>query len=145
YLPELWTNDKTRPLAFIVIGSLLAGLVAVGLTTQRHWISKQSWWPKLWAALPCKEILARLSESYDLYGKQPRTLLFALILSVAIHSGGVLAAWSIGAALDLLGVNLGQYLLYCPLINAFAALPFTVGGLGLREGAYQFFFALQGV
>jgi uncharacterized membrane protein YbhN (UPF0104 family) len=43
-------------------------------------------------------------------------------------------------------VGLLQYFVYCPIINAFAALPVTPGGLGLREGAFKFFFSsLNGV
>ena len=49
-------------------------------------------------------------------------------------------AWAIGHAIEVQGVGLTDYFIYCPLINAFAALPITVGGLGLREGAFKFFF-----
>ncbi|HTU03857.1 MAG TPA: lysylphosphatidylglycerol synthase domain-containing protein, partial [Candidatus Sulfotelmatobacter sp.] len=43
------------------------------------------------------------------------------------------------------GVPLGRFFLYVPLITALAMVPVSVAGLGVREGAVVFFFAKAGV
>ena len=53
----------------------------------------------------------------------------------------MIVAWFVGLALGVEGLGIGSYLVYCPLINAFAAIPISVGGLGLRETAFLFFFS----
>lgn len=144
-LQTLLNHDKTRPLAYLVIGSLATAMIAIALTTQRHRIASQSWWKYVWQYIPGKRILVILSESYDLYGKHPRTLLLALILSIGVHASMVVAIWFIGGAIRIENVGLENYFVYCPLINAFAAIPITISGLGLREEAFKFFFSMRGV
>ncbi len=145
YLPVLLGDEKTRIIAISIIVSLVIAVLGIGLTTQRHHLTSKPWWKSIWHYVPGKEILCKLSESYNLYGKYPGTLLIALILSLGVHVSSVFVAWSVGRAIEIKGVSLLHYFVYCPMINAFSAIPITVGGLGLREGAFKFFFSLQSV
>lgn len=141
----LLSHEKTRPLVILILGSLFGTFVAVGLTTQRHRITSQSWWDRIWRLMPCKNILIKLSESYNVYGKHPRTIVITLLLSIGVHLLVVLSALLVGEAIGVTGMSMNHYFTYCPMINAFAAMPITIGGLGLREEAFKFFFSMQGV
>lgn len=144
-LPVLLEHPETQGLAYLVVGGLVAVIVVLALATQRHRITAQPWWDHVWRRMPAKKVFSQLSESYRLYEKQPGTLLIALVLSFAVHLCCVLVAWLIGQALGIETARLVHYLIYCPIINAIAAVPVTVSGLGVREGAFIFFFGLQGV
>jgi glycosyltransferase 2 family protein len=145
YLPKLMGNPSTSPLAISVLVAITVSILGLLLTTQRHHLMRMSWWPAVWARVPFKAIFSSLSTSYDAYGKYPIALFNALLLSVGVHVCGVLAAWFVGGALGIEGVRLLEYFIYCPIINAISAIPISVGGLGLREQAFAFFFALSGV
>lgn len=145
HLPVLWDDGQMRPLAILVLASPVVALFLIGVTAQRHRFATKSWWQTLWRLVPGKKLMITLSESYDMYGKHPRALFIALLLSIGVHVCAVLVAWFVGGAINIKGVGLADYFVYCPLINAFAAIPVTVGGLGLREGAFTFFFSKQGV
>ncbi len=145
HLPVLWDDGQMRPLATLVLASPVVALLLIGVTAQRRRFATKSWWQTLWRLVPGKKLMSTLSESYDVYGKHPGELFMALLLSIGVHVGAVLAAWFVGGAIGIEGVGLADYFVYCPLINVFAAIPVTVGGLGLREGAFKFFFSKQGV
>lgn len=145
HLPVLWDDSQMRPLATLVLASPVVALLLIGVAAQRHRFATKSWWQTLWQLVPGKKLMSTLSESYDIYGKRPGALFIALLLSIGVHVCLVLAAWFVGGAIDIEGVRLADYFVYCPLINVFAAIPVTVGGLGLREGAFKFFFSKQGV
>ncbi|MBI4025083.1 MAG: flippase-like domain-containing protein [Verrucomicrobia bacterium] len=146
HLSALLSDTDTRPVAFLVIASLAGALVVVALTTQRHRITAQPWWKKFWRRLPGKQLLSKLSESYNLYGRYPGVLAGTLALSVGVHVAAVLVAWAVGNAIGIQEVQLIHYFVYCPIINAIAAIPITVSGLGVREAAFLSFFTnMEGV
>lgn len=145
HLPVLWADGQMRPLAILVLASPVVALLLIAVTAQRRRFATKSWWQTLWQLVPGKKLMSTLSESYDIYGKRPSALFIALLLSIGVHVCLVLVAWFVGGAIDIEGVRLADYFVYCPLINVFAAIPVTVGGLGLREGAFKFFFSKQGV
>jgi glycosyltransferase 2 family protein len=140
YSSVLLKDPRTRPLAFKLIASFCIFFFAIFLGFKRHWITSQPWWKKIWHYVPAKKLFSTLSESLRLYEKYPRILAMALLISVGVHVVGVLAAWCIGQALAIQEAQLVHYFVYCPLINAFAAIPATPGGLGIREKAFEFFF-----
>ncbi len=144
-LKALLVHEKTRLLVSVVVGTFLGIIVVVVASTHRHYITSHPWWEWIWRFIPAKNLLSQLSESYNTYGKYPGTLALTLLLSVGGHLLTVVAAWLIGQAMGIQGVSWVHYLIYCPIINAFAAIPITVGGLGLRESAFKFFFSMQGV
>lgn len=94
-----------------------------------------------------KRFSASLHALYDaLYQlhRQPRLLLTAgsvsLINSFCTILATVFAALSIG-----LDINLIYYFIFMPIIWIIITVPVSIGGLGLREGAFVFFFTQVGV
>jgi uncharacterized protein (TIRG00374 family) len=68
----------------------------------------------------------------------------AFALSVALQSIIIVVYYGIGQSLGI-GVPLGVFFLYVPLITTLAMLPISVAGLGVREGGVVYFFAKVGV
>jgi uncharacterized protein (TIRG00374 family) len=140
-LPLLMGHAQTRPVAWAILASLPCAAVAVALFSLRKRLATLPGFSHAWRYMPFKRTLAQLSESYAEYGTRPVALLAALVLSVLVHVSIVVVAWFVGLALGVERPGLGGFLVYCPLINGFAAIPVSVGGLGLRETAFLFFFS----
>lgn len=88
-----------------------------------------------------------LSEFYDYfhsYRNQKGIILKTLLISAVIHLSGFFAVY-------ILALGLGVYvpflacLIFVPLIIMFAALPISISGIGIREGAFVLFFGLIGI
>lgn len=76
--------------------------------------------------------------------KDPSRLVFAFVLSlifqlVAVYTTYLLAL-GLGQAIPLL-----YFLLIFPLVQIVSMFPFTLSGIGVREGAFVYLFALAGV
>jgi uncharacterized protein (TIRG00374 family) len=140
-LPLLMDQPQTRPLAWAILASLPCVGVAIALFSLRKWLGSLPGFSHAWHYMPFKKTLVQLSESYEEYGARPGVLLAALGLSVLVHVSVVVVAWFVGLALGVERLGIGSFLVYCPLINAFSAIPISVGGLGLRETAFLFFFS----
>jgi glycosyltransferase 2 family protein len=145
YSSVLFRIPETKPIAIFVLATLASLIIVIFMLFQRKRFIA---WPIaqwIWKWMPAKELFKKLAESIDLYETHPFALSGALAISISVHCVIVLAAYFIGQAIHLQGVGILQYYVYCPLINAFAAIPATPGGLGLREKAFQFFFSLDKV
>ncbi len=79
-----------------------------------------------------------------IYRQHPQWMLHALGRALLIQLCAVLINTCVVYALDL-SITPGQLLLSMPLITLSTALPITLGGFGIREGAYLFFLGLLGV
>lgn len=69
---------------------------------------------------------------------------WVLLLSLAFHCTVILVNYAIFLALGV-DVSLVQCFLVVPIIMALQMLPISVNGLGVREGAYIYFFGWMGV
>ncbi|MBI3972213.1 MAG: flippase-like domain-containing protein [Chloroflexi bacterium] len=67
-----------------------------------------------------------------------------MVLSFAFHAVVVLLGWATFAAIGA-PVSLGACFLYIPIISAIQLIPVSLNGLGVREGAYVFFFGSAGL
>lgn len=76
--------------------------------------------------------LRRLAHGASLYVKDPRTLLFATLLSFVVQGANVLLAYLMGAALGL-PVPPAYYGVLAPLVTLVSLLPISLNGMGLRE------------
>lgn len=65
-------------------------------------------------------------------------------VSVIYQSIGIVIVYMLGRALDV-DLSLWRYFVYIPLITAITVLPISLAGIGIREGAFVFFFAQAGV
>jgi hypothetical protein len=71
-------------------------------------------------------------------------MLKLVALSVFFQILGVVIVFVVGRAVAI-DLDLGRYFIYIPLITAIAVLPISVLGVGIREGAFVFFFTQAGV
>jgi len=88
-----------------------------------------------------------IRELYDtIYGFQSKRKLFlgALMVSVLTTLFELLAIIALAYALDAV-VPLVYFFLFVPIIWVILVLPVSIGGLGLREGVFAFFFSQVGM
>lgn len=85
-----------------------------------------------------------ISDSFSIYRSYPRFIKKTLALSLTLQFTNIVASYIIALGL---GVNLSflYFLVFIPLIMAIMAIPVSLNGLGLREGAYVVFFNLAGI
>jgi hypothetical protein len=88
-----------------------------------------------------------LSEFYDYfhyYRNQKGVILKALLLSAVVQVIGFCAVYILALGL---GVNIPflACLVFVPLIIMFAAVPLSISGIGIREGAFVLLFGLIGI
>ena len=83
-------------------------------------------------------------EAIHRYRRHHQALGQALVLSGVLQALIIVTYYLIGTSLNL-GVPLGYFFLYVPLITVMAMLPVSVAGLGVREGGVVYFFAKVGV
>lgn len=86
----------------------------------------------------------RLSEAFDVYGHSRGALALAFAMGVVMVFLANLVIWFLAQALGG-GISLLHICLFNPLIAFLLLIPVSIGGLGLSQSAYVFFFALVGV
>jgi len=94
------------------------------------------------ALMPAR--LSKLSATLAPYLGRPVALLPALGLSLLLHFSQVVCQYLLALGIGL-NVPFWFFLLCVPTTNFFAAMPITLNGLGIREGAYIFLFSLAGI
>jgi uncharacterized protein (TIRG00374 family) len=124
-----------------IAGVFVACLVAVALLLQRTWI--ETWGRRLGLdrLLGRIRILRELYASVRLY--RTVDLLRATAASVAWNLMLILGNYLLGLAVGV-DLSLYYYFLFIPIISVLLTLP-SIGGLGIREGAYVFLFSQVGV
>jgi glycosyltransferase 2 family protein len=94
--------------------------------------------PALWSRA------AALYGTFHGYTAYKGALWGAFAASLVFQALRVLGVVALGAALGL-ELGLLSYLVYVPLIIMLTMLPISVGGIGVREGAFVYFFTGAGV
>jgi hypothetical protein len=88
-----------------------------------------------------------LAEFYDYiysYRNQKGVIIKALLISAFVQLSGISAVY-------ILALGIGEHvpflacLIFLPLIIMFTALPISISGIGVREGAFVLFFGLIGI
>jgi len=135
---ELW------PLAAVAVVALLA-LITIGafLISRRisRLISRLLHGSFLHKIAPIWDSLAA---AFEIYRFQYKTLAFAFLIGLT----GIAATSMVNYALTLAlggGVPLVDIFLFTPLIALVLIIPVSIGGLGLSQAAYPFFYGLVGV
>ena len=97
---------------------------------------------KLPARMPGRDKIAELALAYNLYGRAWRPSLAALVLSIPMHVGYFAVFYCAARAYQHDGVRIPTFAELCailPVVNTIAAMPISLGGLGVREGLFQIF------
>jgi hypothetical protein len=90
------------------------------------------------------KIVSELYDYFHSYRNQKGIILKASLISGFVHFSGFLSVY-------ILAIGLGIYipflacLIFVPLIVMFAAVPISISGIGIREGAFVLFFGLIGI
>lgn len=130
--------------AFLVMGiALLLGLQAVRGQADRLLARTSPNPAKRWLAL----LMGKLGELYDsLYAFRGRwrTLLVVLAFSLLFRMGGVCGLYAQTLALRL-PISFIWLMMVISLISVVTAVPLSLNALGIKEGAYVFFFGLAGI
>ncbi len=78
------------------------------------------------------------------FWRYPKSLFYALGLSILLQLCGMTGAYILGMGLGI-GLGYGFYLSVLPLIAVLTVLPISFSGIGVREGGFIFFFHAKGV
>ncbi len=129
------------PMASVLPRSLLATIVGVGLATIVGFFCA----PLVSRLLGATHgRLKALAETVAPYLGRPASLLPAIGLSLILQADLAIAQWVLALGLGL-AIPLRVFLLCMPIANAFASIPITLNGLGLREATYLVMLGLAGV
>ncbi|MBF6570205.1 MAG: flippase-like domain-containing protein [Candidatus Binataceae bacterium] len=88
--------------------------------------------------------LKSLSDTIAPYLSHPTSLIPAIAMSMLLQTMLATAQWVLALGLGL-SIPLRVFLLCMPIANAFASIPVTLNGLGLREATYLVMLGLAGV
>ncbi len=90
--------------------------------------------------LKLDSLVKRAYEAMNIYADHKLKILQAFVLSATAQFFGFFAVYLLSISLKV-DIHLGEVFLIMPIIGVLCALPITMGGLGLREGAFVFFFS----
>lgn len=91
--------------------------------------------------MPKAEVLERSLESCRRFGKSPRDLFLALIISMVLNAVCVFQVYAVATGLSLT-VGLQPLLFIVPAIICLSAIPITPSGLGVRENLFVLLLAV---
>ena len=128
-------------LAWIGLGGLFLGSVAVLNTRVRSAFDKLLWSKLL---TPVKEGLHKLYGCLDIFKRKPRTIAWAAVLALSFQFIRVGIA-PVGAMALRLDTPLVYFFIFVPIITFVQMLPISIGGLGVREASFMYFFSSRGM
>ena len=88
--------------------------------------------------------IVKIDNSCNEYKNYNRVIQRALFLSFVIHVLSILAVYVLSLSINL-EVSLIHLFLFVPLINILIMLPISIGGIGVQEGAFIYFFSKIGI
>lgn len=145
--PGLVAHATLWFLLVLAIGGGLVALAAmvVTLLLRPRWIAAPApaaggsrWLQRLWT------LAARLNDALAQYVRMPGVLLGACALSVVFYALIQLNQYYVIRAFGL-EVALADVAAIAPIITLIAALPISVSGIGISEGAFVFFYMQVGL
>ncbi len=130
------------PMARVLPRSLLMTTIAVGTVTIAGFLCA----PLLnrFLAASARARLKAIGATLAPYLGRPASLLPAIGLSLILQTDLAIAQWMLAVGLGLV-TPLRVFLLCMPIANAFASIPITLNGLGLREATYLVMLGMAGV
>lgn len=114
-------------LPFIVLSFIIASLLFFGLRLGKR-----------------IKILSEFYDYFHSYRNQKGIIVKALLISAFVQFSGIFAVYILALGIRE-HVPFLACLIFLPLIIMFAALPISISGIGIREGAFVLFFGLIGI
>jgi len=91
-----------------------------------------------------REVLAALDASLKIYRGARTTVVVAVLLSIVSNFFIVASSYAVAVGIGT-SISFGYFLAFIPPVLVLSTLPITVGGFGVREGAYLLLFPLVGM
>lgn len=89
--------------------------------------------------------IERLFTSFNVYRNHTGLMVLTLIISFGVQIGCALVNLQAARAIGLEGATWADYLVFIPAIGLISMIPISMGGTGVREGAYVLMFSSVGV
>ena len=134
-----WGNPQSRRASLAVAVTLLI-IAAAGLVLFSRRIGRAVRLDTLIDRLPRRENFRIAIDTLRQLPRSGRTVAAAGGMTVGVHLLLAAGIAAMGRALGL-DVPVGLYFLFVPVIYILAAIPVSIGGLGVVEGMYVVFFA----
>jgi uncharacterized protein (TIRG00374 family) len=145
-LIAIQTTGQQNLREFAVAAAITLGVVGLGflllLSRSVRSLLERIFQNRLLARLA--PLVQRFSHALDAYRNASRALLLALAISLITVFVTNLVNWLLAVSLGG-GISLLHISLFNPLIAFVLMIPISIGGLGLNQSAYVFFFSLVDV
>ncbi len=143
---------ETRVVAYALAACVVLLVLVLVMVFRRNLFEQNAWFRKLENTTRLGGMLSRLYRAFHTCMTHRGLLTETLLLSMVNHGFLILAAFLLGAGLQIRTIpvtdpprppaiqaaaEFGTYLTLFPVINGIAALPLTPGGLGTRDAAAQ--------
>jgi uncharacterized protein (TIRG00374 family) len=132
---------QIAPWAWLALGVVVAGTAIAMLPRSRRVISGLV--PRALEGLVSRR-LQRLYECLDLFWVRPGVMAWVTVLALGFQLFRVAIPLVAAAALHL-QAPVVYFIAFVPIINFLGMLPISLGGLGVREAGYVFFFGTVGM
>lgn len=139
---NIYKKEFVKP-AFIIFGFFFACVLFYFIYFFR-WIRGLSIVQKIKKILPFKNVLKDIDEVMHIYKNKKGAIAIVLCICLIGHLVGIVVNVGYGKAI---GIDIAtiSYFVYFPVIIMLQALPISIGGIGVGEGAYVYFFGMSGV
>lgn len=138
-------NDFMLKIRNIILALFIGALTFCFLLFNKSFLKKIPFGEQLIRKLPFYHGLIKIYNAFHLYHHHKGTILFTYLLSIVLQVTMMLVIYMLGFALDIQNTQLVHYFLFFPIIATLSALPISLGGLGVGEAAFVYFFGLVGV
>jgi len=129
--------------ASIIILLLICCLCFLVVLFNRSTLSKVSRLFDLLGKSQLREHVRHICESIDIYKKNKSILLKSVTMSFIFQGVSVLSIYMVSLSLGL-DISPLYFFLFVPIIHIVTMAPISLNGIGVREGAFIFFFTKTG-
>lgn len=143
FLNPRMLEDRVVFLSVSVIIGLLIVIILV-LFNKPIYRGATAFFSRPGRASKVKEMIRDLHHEIHIFRHRPQMVAYNLLLSFAIQAILPVSAYLIALSLGI-NVKFINFFVFLPIIGAVTLLPVSIGGLGLRENLYAFYFAKVGV
>jgi hypothetical protein len=140
-----FVTDVRMRTPVIVVGALLLGMIVGYVVYFSRGLRESALGRWVKGRLPFASVIRDLDGVMQTMRKTKATLAAALALSVACQAGTIVVVYLMARTMGITAATPGQFFLFEPIIFIITALPISMGGWGVQEGAYVLLFGLAGV
>jgi uncharacterized protein (TIRG00374 family) len=134
-------NEFRNP-TILVYGFLCAGLVFTGLYFNRH-VRASGPFAFVKKVMPFKNVLREADISVHAYSRAYWPVTAAFMISA--HLSGLFMTICYANSLSITEARAIHFLSFLPVISIIQAMPISIGGIGVGESAFVYFFGTVGV